>query len=105
MDVRPVIGNLTQLMNVNSCNTRLISACLRLLVRIVLNPEAISNYFARTLHNLLFDQVEESLDSGKCFNIADVLITKAFDHAAVFKKFFVNDLLSLVLSLCIFCFD
>lgn len=87
MDMRPCINNLADLLKNNSNQPHVANIILRFFVRMALSPVGLSNFYCKVLYDVLFQSIEQNLDSSNSLNLADLLISQHYEYKEVFKKF------------------
>lgn len=86
VDLRPCMNNLAELLKNCSNKSDIADVVLKMFVRMSLTPVGLSNFYCKVLYDVLFQTIEQNLDSSNALNVADLLISQHYEHKEVFKK-------------------
>lgn len=87
VDARPCMNNLAELLKCSSNQPHVADVIIKFFVRMTLCPVGMSNFYSKAFYDVLFQSIEQNLDSSSALNVADMLISQHYDHKEVFKKF------------------
>lgn len=86
-DLRPCMKNLADILKCASNKSQIVNIVLKFFVRMTLSTAAYSSFYAKMLYDVIFQSIEQNLDSSDSLSIANLLLSQQYEYKEVFKKF------------------